>query len=167
MAEQSLIPQLPKDIIRIVAGYFDNFWVEGPGYSTWDMAKDYEDFQQNVIPRIHPRGHNDDDLFDGCSHAGGFYDVLQGKEAIAGIMGQLYREGWMSFHPTTVRRIAFNGGPFADWVANTFFMQLQNFQPPYRLSSKKQSFYDTITTNVEKHTLSLSRKLAKRKCDCL
>lgn len=151
---QTLIPELPPVLIAVVMEYFDNFGPDAPGCATWDCALSYQEFQDLIVPKLQPR-RDDSDLFDGCSRAGCFYDVLQGQSAITGILGQLFSAG-MSPHPNTIDRIAMNGGAFADWFANNFFMKITHI-PTLFVDTQEQYFYDLVLAN--KH----QQKFAKRK----
>ena len=86
---------LPLDLFKEVIAYFDDF-AEGTlqCFTDWFScgSKGAEDFEKNVLPKLQQRRVGDDDeLFAGTSHCGGFYGMLCGPDAINGVLAQFYR----------------------------------------------------------------------------
>ena len=162
---------LPLDLFKEVIAYFDDF-AEGTlqCFTDWFScgSKGAEDFEKNVLPKLQQRRVGDDDeLFAGTSHCGGFYGMLCGPDAVNGVLAQFYRAGF-SFYPRTVARIAYNGGALAAWLARDFYLDLQKpllelKQQGWYMDSNGKRFFDTVFQNVKTYINTHKQKQTRKR----
>lgn len=149
-----LVPQLIPPLNALVIKFFDDYDYGTLKCVTQDLGcKDADEFQTKIVPMMKRRHFDDDDeLFLGCSHSSGIYNMFLEPDAINSVLGQLYRAG-LSFFPGTVHRIASSGGALATWLARDFFldlgMPLLTLKHEYMFTKPNQKdFYAAVFKNI-------------------